>query len=78
MRREAASWVHLLTGMQMRIRMVMLEVVVLLAARHRRPLRGNLSWQTTSEQLKDIFESYGPTSAEVQVGRDGRSRAMGC
>ena len=38
---------------------------------------GNLSWQTTSEQLKDIFEGYGPTSAEVQVGRDGRSRGYG-
>ncbi len=40
---------------------------------------GNLSYETTSDDLRDAFSVYGPvTSAEVIVDRDtGRSRGFG-
>ncbi len=40
---------------------------------------GNLSYETTSDDLRDAFAQYGPvTSAEVVMDRDtGRSRGFG-
>lgn len=38
---------------------------------------GNLAWEVETEQLRQIFESYGCTSAEVIFGRNGRSRGYG-
>jgi len=41
---------------------------------------GNLTWGTTSEQLRYLVEEYGQagiTHCEVVIGRDGRSRGYG-
>lgn len=38
---------------------------------------GNLPWRYTGDDLKGMFTAHSPTSAMVQVGRDGRSRGFG-
>jgi RNA recognition motif-containing protein len=38
---------------------------------------GNLTWATTSVQLREVFSEYSVKSAEVKAGYDGRSRGYG-
>ena len=38
---------------------------------------GNLPWDVSSEDLKDMFEGLSPISAEIKQGFDGRSRGYG-
>ena len=38
---------------------------------------GNLTWETTSEDLDGLFSQYSPVSAEVKMGHNGRSRGYG-
>ena len=37
----------------------------------------NLSWATTSEELKTEFAAYNPTTGEVATRNDGKSRGWG-
>ena len=37
----------------------------------------NLAWATTSEDLQQAFSTYGATSGNVAVRKDGRSRGWG-
>lgn len=38
---------------------------------------GNLTWECTNDDLFGLFASYNPSSAEITMGRNGRSRGFG-
>lgn len=37
---------------------------------------GNLSWDTTQQQLEEVLMNFNPVSVELKEGRDGRSRGF--
>ena len=38
---------------------------------------GNLPWTTTSDELKGLYSPFNATTAEVVIGKNGRSRGYG-
>jgi len=38
---------------------------------------GNLKWECTDDELRELFAGYNPTDANVVFGRNGRSRGYG-